>query len=167
MLVLDKAMRRLAKYERVTLRWFELEDCARPAGEFRVHTVPIAPLESEFELEPRPKRGAARCPKRRKAGSDDVSIRAHDDDSFFEDGFGEGGPATAFDVTGDPQEAALAGLGGEVELVLLAPPPLVPPEDVAQGSLARQWSPRRRVLQSSRCRCLLLRTKARVPRPLF
>ena len=79
MLVLYKAMRRLAKYERVTRRWFELEDCARPVGEFRVHTVPIVPLgsggESEFELTPRPKCGAARYPKRRKAGSDDVSIR--------------------------------------------------------------------------------------------
>ena len=51
-------MRRLAKYELVTGRWFELEDCARPVGEFRVHTVPIVPLgsgvESEFELAPRP-----------------------------------------------------------------------------------------------------------------
>ena len=96
----------------MTGRWFELEDCARPVGEFRVHAVPIVPLgsggESEFELAPRPKRGAARNPKRRKAGSDDVSIRADDDESFFEDGFGEGGPAAALDLTEDPQEAALA-----------------------------------------------------------
>ena len=43
-----------------------------------MHTVPIVPFgsggESEFELAPRPKRGAARYPKRRKAGSDDVSL---------------------------------------------------------------------------------------------
>ena len=100
-----------------------------------MHTVPTVPLgsggESEFELAPRPKRGAARYPKRRMAGSN----RADDDDSFFEDGFGEGGPAAALDVTEDLQEAALAVLADEVEPVLLAPPPLVPPEDVAQGSV--------------------------------
>ena len=47
-------------------------------AEFRVHTVPIVPFGSgggsEFELAPRPKRGAARYPKRRKAGRDDVSM---------------------------------------------------------------------------------------------
>ena len=37
-------------------------------------------------------------------------------------------------VAEDPQEAGLAGLADEFEPVLLAPPPSVPPEDVAQGS---------------------------------
>ena len=137
--MLNAAMRRLAKYERVTGSWFELEDCARPVGEFRVHTVPIVLLgsggESEVELAPRPTRGAVKYPKRRKAGSYDVSIRAEDDDSLIEDGFGERGPAAAIDVTKDPQEAALAGLADEVQPVLLPPPPLVPREDVAQGSV--------------------------------
>ena len=67
--------KRLAKYERVTGRWFELEDWRQPVGEFRVHTMPIMPFssggESEFELAPKPKCGTATYPKRRKAGSDD------------------------------------------------------------------------------------------------
>ena len=49
------------------------------------------------------------CPKWRKAGSDDVSIRA-DDAIPSEDGFGEGGLAVAVDVAEDPQEAALTRL---------------------------------------------------------
>ena len=35
----------------------------------------------------------------------------------------------------DPQEGALAGLAHEVEPILLAPPPSVPPEGVAHGSV--------------------------------
>ena len=88
MLVLYKAMRRLAKYERgdrgVGLSW---RTAPGAAGEFRVHTEPIVPLgsggESEFELSRRgPNADLPGTPKRRKGCSGDVSIRADDDDSF-------------------------------------------------------------------------------------
>ena len=87
-----------------------------------MHTVPIVPFgsggESEFELAPRPKPGAAGYPKRRKAGSDDVLI----DDSFGEDGgFGKaasmrafGGTLDVYEKTGGHGKRALTRTAGKL-----------------------------------------------------
>ena len=161
-------MHRLAKYERVTGRWCEFEDCARPVGEFRVS---IVPLGHRGEASPRStsRRGShAELPgTARRAAT--MSQPAPTVTILSVKTMGLAKAALRLSLVWQRIHRKAAGRDW--------PRRLSPScsrhrlwcrlTTLRKGLWARRWSPMRRVLQSSRCRCLLLRTQARVPRPLF
>lgn len=62
-------MQDLADYPMLTASFFTLEESLRPIGEFRVHVVPVLPLERTLATTffPPPRRGADRYPRHKRA----------------------------------------------------------------------------------------------------
>jgi len=67
-------MSKVARFQRVTARWYKLEETQRPIGVFSMDTVPIVPLlrgDQAFKVWPKPKRGFSAYPRKRKAPGGD------------------------------------------------------------------------------------------------
>lgn len=126
--------RLLTKFDKLTVTWYQLEICGRPIGIWRVHTVPVVPLDQSDAvcIYPPKRRGPDQQRRKRPRRAD---ADANDGDEGVEDDLG----GIAEDAGGGEQDApdeysenmqhqgGLLVLLDEVDAVL--DQPLAPPED--------------------------------------